>query len=122
LDMGASGWPRSAAGVASLYYAGIYEDDAIDKGIAYLIREAMPGQPTASKAHYFYGQYYAVQAMYLAGGENWAKWWPAIREELTRAQQTNGSWEDRSVGDSYGTAMALIILQMPKRYLPIFQK
>ena len=27
-----------------------------------------------------------------------------------------------SVGPSYGTAMALIILQMPKRFLPIFQK
>jgi hypothetical protein len=121
-DMGASGWPRSAAGVASLYYAGIYEDDAIDKGLAYLQREAMPGQPAASKAHYFYGQYYAVQAMYLAGGDAWAKWWPAIREELIKNQMDNGSWEDRSVGDCYGTSMALIILQMPKRYLPIFQK
>jgi hypothetical protein len=122
IDVGASGWPRSAAGVASLYYAGIYEDDAIEKGIRYLMREAMPGQPTTTKAHYFYGQYYAVQAMYLAGGDAWARWWPAIREELVRTQAENGSWEDRSVGDSYGTAMALIILQMPKRYLPIFQK
>jgi hypothetical protein len=121
-EMGASGWPRSAAGVASLYYAGIYEDDAIDRGISYLMKEAMPGVPGTSRAHYFYGQYYAVQAMYLGGGSSWAKWWPAIREELLRFQQANGSWEDRSVGDAYGTAMALIILQMPKRYLPIFQK
>lgn len=122
LESGASGWPRSAAGVASLYYAGIYQDDAIDRGLAYLVREALPGQASASKAHYFYGHYYAVQAMYLAGGEPWAKWWPAIREELLKTQQEDGGWEDRSVGNTYGTAMALIILQMPKRYLPIFQK
>jgi hypothetical protein len=122
LESGASGWPRSAAGVASLFYAGIYSDDAIDRGIAYLQKEAMPGQAAASKAHYFYGHYYCVQAMYLAGGGAWAKWWPAIREELIRSQNEDGSWEDRSVGYTYATSMSLIILQMPKRYLPIFQK
>lgn len=122
LDQGSSAWPRSAAGVASLYYAGIYEDDAIDRGLEYLDRSAMPGRPARSRAHYYYGHYYAVQAMYLAGGEWWGTWWPAIREELLAAQGGNGAWEDRGVGDAYATAMALIILQMPKRYLPIFQK
>jgi hypothetical protein len=122
LESGASGWPRSAAGVASLYYAGIYQDEAITRGLEYLKREALPGATAAARAHYFYGHYYAVQAMYLAGGADWAAWWPAIRRELLDAQLADGSWEDRSVGNSYGTAMALIILQMPKRYLPIFQK
>ncbi len=122
LESGASAWPRSAAGVASLYYAGIYEDDAIDRGIRYLLGTAMPGSPTVSKAHYHYGHYYAVQAMYLAGGEPWARWWPAIRREMLAEQAADGSWDDRSVGSDYATAMSLIILQMPKRYLPIFQK
>lgn len=122
-DSGASAWPRSAAGVASLYYAGIYQDNAIDRGLRYLEVNAMPGTAaTQARAHYFYGHYYAVQAMYLAGGSNWATWWPAVREELLATQNGDGSWTDRSVGDTYGTAMALIILQMPKRYLPIFQK
>jgi hypothetical protein len=122
LESGASGWPRSAAGVASLYYAGIYQDDAIDRGVAYLQREALPGTVAASQAHYYYGHYYCVQAMYLAGGNAWARWWPAIREELIKKQADDGSWEDRSVGYTYATSMSLIILQMPKRYLPIFQK
>ncbi|MEO0512056.1 MAG: prenyltransferase/squalene oxidase repeat-containing protein [Planctomycetota bacterium] len=117
-----SAWPRSAAGVASLFYAGIYEDDAIDKGLDYLVRTSLPGQTRPSRAHYFYGQYYAVQAMYLAGGKWWALWWPAIRAELLSTQRADGTWNDRSVGESYATAMALIVLQMPKRYLPIFQK
>jgi len=122
LDMGPSAWPRSAAGVATLYYAGIYKDLSIDRGLDYLKFSAMPGQVAASRAHYFYGHYYAVQAMYLAGGEHWAAWWPAIRAELMMTQREDGSWEDRSVGSTYATAMSLIILQMPKRYLPIFQK
>jgi hypothetical protein len=122
LTSGGSAWPRSAAGVASLYYAGIYEDDAISEGLDYLERTAFPGRRRAQGAHYFYGHYYAVQTMYLAGGEHWSAWWPAIREELLELQNSDGSWSDNHAGPSYGTAMALIILQMPKRYLPIFQK
>jgi hypothetical protein len=121
LTTGMSMWPRSAAGVASLFYAGIYKDEQIDKGIKYLIDNAMPGEARQA-AHYFYGHYYAVQSMYLAGGEAWAKWWPAIRKELLDKQEPSGLWSDPSVGPAYGTSMALIVLQMPKRFLPIFQK
>ncbi|MGP1310244.1 MAG: prenyltransferase/squalene oxidase repeat-containing protein [Phycisphaerales bacterium] len=125
LTGGRSLWPRSAAGVASLYYAGIYEDDAIDRGLAYIKENALPGVARASDSHFFYGHYYAAQAMYLAGGEHWAVWWPAVREDMLQRQSSNpdeGFWVDTSNGPVYATAMALIVLQMPKRYLPIFQK
>ncbi len=122
MQPGGSAWPRTAAGVASLFYAGIHEDDSIDRGIEYLMREAFPGRNTAGQAHYYYGQYYAGQAMYLAGGESWEKWWPAIRRELIDKQAGNGGWLDHHAGGAYASAMALIVLQMPKRYLPIFQK
>ena len=39
-----------------------------------------------------------------------------------RRQASSGAWIDHQIGSSYATAMALIVLQMPKRYLPIFQK
>ena len=119
---GPSAWPRSAAGIASLYYSGVYEDAQIDKGLAYLHDAAQPGKLDPSSPHYFYGHYYAAQAMYLAGGKHWSEWWPAVRTELLNRQQADGSWQDQGVGEVYGTSMALIVLQMPKRYLPIFQK
>ena len=119
---GASAWPRTAAGVATLFYAGEYEDAAVDGGIDYLMDNALPGSPGMSRAHLYYGHYYAAQAMFLAGGDAWATWWPALRGELIRTQLETGLWEDTSVSEEYGTAMALICLQMPKRYLPIFQK
>lgn len=119
---GPSAWPRSAAGIASLQYAGIYEDRAIDTGVGYLFTNAMPGRGDTQAIHYFYGHYYAVQACFLAGGKTWSEWWPAIRKELMDSQQPDGLWADPSAGEDYGTAMSLIILQMPKRYLPIFQK
>ena len=123
LQAGGSAWPRTAAGVASLFYAGIYQDDSIDRGIQYLMRNAMPGtNGAAGQAHYYYGHYYAVQAMYLAGGENWQKWWPAVRDEIISRQSSNGGWLDNHTGGDDASAMSLIVLQMPKRYLPIFQR
>lgn len=121
--LGASAWPRTAAGVASLFYAGIYSDDSIDRGLTYLQGNATPnGAGMSSEAHYFYGHYYAVQSMYLAGGAAWQAWWPLIRDELVEKQAEQGGWMDYQAGPAYSTAMGLIILQMPQRYLPIFQK
>lgn len=125
-DAGGSLWPRTAAGVAALFYAGVYGDDSAELGLDYLMKFAFP-RPGAvngafAQSHYYYGHYYAAQAMYLAGGDRWSKWWPAVRAELLSRQQADGSWADAQSGDAYATAMALIVLQMPKRYLPIFQK
>jgi Prenyltransferase and squalene oxidase repeat len=121
---GSSAWPRAAAGVASLFYAGVYEDDSIERGLEYLSSNSMianTGGPQM-QAHYFYGQYYATQAMYLAGGDRWEQWWSRVRDELIAMQSDDGSWIDHQAGESYATAMALIVLQMPNRYLPIFQR
>jgi hypothetical protein len=71
--------------------------------------------------YYFYGHYYAVQAMWTAGGDYWKKWFPGIRDEWVRAQLQDGSWVDQ-ISPHYATAMACIILQMPNNYLPIMQK
>ena len=121
--MGPSAWPRTAAGVASLFYAGVYSDDSIDRGLDYIETEATPrGAGPTAEAHYFYGHYYAVQGMYLAGGRRWASWWPLIRDELVAKQNEQGGWTDYQAGPAYSAAMGLIVLQMPNRYLPIFQK
>jgi prenyltransferase beta subunit len=119
---GGSGFERSAAGVATLYYAGIFEGDDIQRGLEYL-KQFTPhnkGNAPQTVAHYFYGQYYGVQAMFLAGGDYWAAWYPAIREELIAKQdKVNGCWRGE-VSEEYCTACALIVLQMPNRYLPVF--
>jgi len=121
LTPGESAFPRSAAGVAALYYSGVYQDPVVERGLKYLHR-FRPGTSGASRTpHYFYGQYYAVQAMFLAGGDHWGRWWPAIRDTLLSQQNPDGSWQGEA-GAEYGTAMALIILQVPKRLLPIFQR
>lgn len=120
IGAGESAFPRSAAGVASLYYAGVYQDEALVRGLDYLLR-SKPRMIDGDSGHYFYGHYYAAQAMYLAGGQYWAQWYPTIRQELLSQQRPRGHWESGH-GDAYGTAMALLVLEVPNRLLPIFQR
>jgi prenyltransferase beta subunit len=117
---GLSQFPRSAAGVVALYSAGIYEGEEIDKGLEYLLQNAPHTNAFNRESHFFYGHYYAVQAMWQAGGQRWRQWYPAIHDVLLARQKEDGSWFD-PIGPEYGTAMACIILQMPNNYLPIFQ-
>ncbi len=119
LSSGGSAFARSAAGIAALQYAGIYTGEEIERGLQYLSRFKPPKERTVG--HYFYGHYYAAQAMFLAGNVYWIDWWPAVRGELIERQSPEGFWRGQA-GQEYGTAMALIILQMPNRLLPIFQK
>ena len=121
IEGGPSAFPRSAAAIVALYSAGIYEGDEIVRGLDYLMQSQPRGDFFNRQQHYFYGHYYAVQAMWQAGGEYWRKWYPAIRDQLLARQRDDGSWLD-TIGPEYGTAMAAIILQMPNNYLPIFQR
>jgi len=114
-----SAFPRSAAGVCSLFNCGVYTGPEIDKGLAYLLKYKPGGK--ARQGHYYYGNYYATQAMFIAGADYWHQWWPAIRADLLSKQESAGSWSG-SAGREYGTAMACIILQVPNRYLPILQR
>lgn len=118
---GQSAFPRSAAGIVALYSAGIYEGPEIKKGLDYLMNFLPQGNEFNRESHYFYGHYYAVQAMWHAGGEHWARWYPAIRDALVARQAEDGSWND-SICVEYGTAMACVVLQMPNNFLPIFQR
>ena len=108
----------TAAGVTSLYSAGIYEGEQVETALDYMEKF----KPNAGRrgGHYFYEQYYAVQAMWHAGGKHWNQWYPEIRDELVRTQTDEGSWPSSEAGPEFGAAMGSIILQMPLNYLPIF--
>src|SRR5262249_4564141 len=126
---GAPGFARTAAGVGALYSAGVYEGESVQKGLDYLMRYK-PGKDQfmdhETRIHYFYGHYYAAQAMWTAGGRYWREWFPAIRDQLVRRGGTSfrqdNHWFDGTFCRHYCTAMALIILQIPNNYLPILQR
>lgn len=129
-----SSFTLTAAGVTALHGVGIYSDKAIERGIEYLIREHEPfnkkwGIGKRNKGHYFfwYGHYYAVQAFYTYGnkfqGAVWTQYFERLRGVLLELQNEDGSFpNDVGPGIAFGTAAACLILEIPYRFLPIFQR
>ncbi|HSW45993.1 MAG TPA: prenyltransferase/squalene oxidase repeat-containing protein [Phycisphaerae bacterium] len=117
--VGEPGYARTAAGVCSLLTSGEYSAPEVIKGLQYL--QDHKTRERRDDAYRLYGFYYAAQAMYLAPDENqWAEWFPVIRDELLVDQQADGHWEGEA-GPIYGTAMSVLTLSIPCRYLPAHQ-
>jgi hypothetical protein len=115
---GGGPFARTAAGLSSLYAAGISEGKEIDAGLKFLLKNRPVKGGGRIDMHYFYGHYYAVQALRAAGGTSWKEWFPAVRDELIEGQGKDGFWEDM-ICPHYGTAMACIILQAPRNYFNV---
>lgn len=118
----------TAAGITILHGAGVYSDADIESGMRRLEEELVNVTRfygRSSEGHYFfyYGHYYAVQAFHIAGGERYRHYLDVIQRELLIMQKPDGSFPNSvGPGPAYGTATACLILQMPKEYLPIFQR
>jgi hypothetical protein len=135
----------TAAGLTTIYQAGLYTDAELarfcrDQGISKVPRisdcldylhETYDGILNDYSDHYFYfyGNYYAAQAMYTRGGEEWRRWYGMVREHLLQNAVTAAGpggteafWRSRHVGEAFSTSVSAIILQVPKSYLPIFQR
>ena len=110
----------SSAGVACFLMAGRYNDDHAKKAMEYLKRNLNPKQTIGY--HDFYTNFYGAQAMFQMGGESWAKYFPTLRDRLITQQNGDGSFRGDDVGSTYRTAISTLILALPYRYLPIFQK
>ena len=65
--------------------------------------------------------------MYTAGTQNGVRYWEpyfqAVRRTILELQRPDGSFPNATgPGDAFGTAVAVLILEIPYRYLPIFQR
>lgn len=112
--------PITAAAVAVLYNAGRYDDPLAEKALQYAKR-TLPVNGSGN-GHHYYAQLYLAQALYQRGGEDWDRYYERMSDWLLAQQLADGSWNGDSVGTTYGTAIALIILQLPFAYLPIYQR
>ena len=118
---GSSRPPISAAAVVVLYSGGKYESDAFAKRCFEYTRRRWQ-QDQLYSGHWFYAHFYIAQAMYQAGAKDWDEYYPRIRDKLKGMQGGDGSWNGDFVGQTYGTAIACLMLQLPYNYLPVFQR
>ena len=114
----------SCAAVATLYNAGDYDSKLADDCLHYVWGQmkGVEGDWNNSFGHGFYAHLYASQAFYQAGDEYWDAYFPRTRDSLLRRQAADGSWAGDGIGNVYGTAIALTILQLPYKFLPIYQR
>lgn len=108
----------TAAGISVLHGSGEYFGPAIELGYDYL---RLYLDPNRHEGFFYYTHLYGVQAMFQRGGPEWASYFPKIRSELLQRLGDRPCWEHR-FGRTYATAISLLILQVPLRYLPIYQR
>jgi hypothetical protein len=128
---GGKKWSTTAAGVMSLMLCGQYKEYDMKGPLDYLVKTR---EKKEDKEWFIYGHYYGAQAMYQAGGHNekfrqyWMKWYPDISKQIIQGQKTSGNERgEYKVGDGKGpplwqSSMCVLILGIPYRYLPIYQR
>lgn len=114
----------NAAALTALSSAGIHDADLTDPVLRFLEDEYVAVREYSGDHYYYwYGNYYAAQAFYQAGGATCRRYFARLCRDLLQQQSPDGSWQNRvGPGDEWSTAVACILLQMPKQYLPIFQR
>ncbi len=130
-----SSFALTAAGIAALHNAGAYglqltapDGSPIDlsASIDFLLDTvSLVSADSRYQFHYFYwyGHYYATQALYVIGGKAWRSYYPRLRDELVGSQAETGSFPCRAgPGEAFSTAIGAMILSLPYGYLPIFQR
>lgn len=111
----------TAAACAVLYNAGVYDSPAAEKCFKYAKQFCSPAAGH-SHGHYFYTQLYMSQACWQKGAKEWDEYYPKIQQYLLQVQEGSGAWSGDGVGHSYGTSIALLILQLPFQHLPILSR
>lgn len=119
LDSGAPSQPLTAAG-AVVFQGAEAHGEALDQAYRYLDR-FIDDEDQKRQHFYFYHHFYASQAFHRRK-RGFPSYFRRVRDQLLERQAGDGRWRHKVLGDPYATAMACLILQVPRGYLPIFQR
>jgi hypothetical protein len=105
---------RAAAGTVSLQSCGLQDDPVVPKAVAYMMKNApYDGNGVMT----WYGHYYASVALYHYGGESWKTYYPKICDRIQKDWTRTGHYPD-----VLETSWAVLVMGVPYRYLPIYQR
>ena len=111
----------TAAALAALYNAGDYDAEQVPDMLEYTKRE-LHSLNNSGFGHWHYTYLYYSQVVYRQGKEEWEEFRNKLYDRVVGKQQQDGSWSDSSVGPIYATACNLIMLQLDRGLLPIYQR
>lgn len=112
----------TAAALASLYNAGDYDSEQVPQMLEYCKKNLRGiGGGARSFGHWHYTYLYYSQVMYRQGEKEWEPFRDKLYDKIVGEQTANGSWTG-NIGPIYVSACNLIMLQLDKAYLPIYQR
>ena len=79
-------------------------------------------QDLKERRYAIYGFFYASLATYVSGDEYWIPYYKKIIAVLAELQKKDGEFGDEFGNTIYPTAMALMLMQAPLGYLPIYER
>ena len=111
----------TAAALAALYNAGDYDSEYIPPMLEYCKKHLHRLNEGARYGHFHYTYLYYAQVVYRQAGEEWQEFRDQLYDHIVRDQLADGSWTG-NIAPVYVSSCNLIILQLDKGYLPIFQR
>ncbi|MEZ6136176.1 MAG: prenyltransferase/squalene oxidase repeat-containing protein [Pirellulaceae bacterium] len=114
----------TAAALAALYNAGDYGGEHVPDMLRYARNELHNDQLAdegSAFGHWHYTYLYYSQVVYRQGDEQWLPFRDRLYSRIISEQKSDGSWEGQ-ISPIYITACNLIMLQLDRGLLPIYQR
>lgn len=112
----------TAAALASLYNAGDYDSDHVPEMLEYCKKTLHRiNGGTRSYGHWHYTYLYYSQVVYRQGRNEWNPFRDKLYDKIVGEQNDDGFWTG-NIGPIYVTACNLIMLQLDKGLVPIYQR
>ncbi len=113
----------TAAALAALYNAGDYDGQHVPEMLKYArdaLHDNLADEGTAF-GHWHYTYLYYSQVVYRQGDEQWIPFRDRLYARIVSEQESGGSWNGQ-ISPIYITACNLIMLQLDRGLLPIYQR
>ena len=113
----------TAAALATLYNAGNYDSKHIPDMLKYANKnlKGISAAGGRSFGHWHYTYLYYSQVVYRQGAKEWVPFRDKLYNKVVNDQDGDGKWVG-NIGSIYVSACNLIMLQLDKAYLPIYQR
>ncbi len=112
----------TAAALAALYNAGDYDSEQVPPMLDYCKKNLYTiGDSVRSFGHWHYTYLYYAQVVYRQGLDEWAPFRDKLYARIASEQKSDGSWIG-NIAPVYVTSCNLIMLQLDRAYLPIYQR
>lgn len=116
---------KNASGLRVLYGLGMHQTPVARQAFKDLVKTVQQERSFKEAGGEEYLAFYLITScMMQKGGDDWKAWYPTVRDQIIKVQNTDGTWTGMHciTSRTFCTAAALLTLQAPQRMLPIDQE